>query len=173
MGRPVINIMGNVYGDLTVIGVSDETTTKGQILWKLVCKCGGLCAATSSDLNRGRTNYCKYCTDNKSIASPHKGLYGSYMGHAYKRGYTFDLTQEQFNSITKENCFYCGEPPSQMYNKKLAKYSAIYNGIDRYNNSIGYTLENVRPCCKFCNLAKSTRSAEELIDWLARVKQRG
>lgn len=31
----------------------------------------------------------------------------------------------------------------------------LYQGIDRVNSKIGYTLGNVVPCCKKCNTVKS------------------
>ena len=44
-----------------------------------------------------------------------------------------------------------------------------YNGIDRVDNTRGYTLDNVVPCCFKCNRAKDTMTKEEFLEWVGRV----
>lgn len=44
-----------------------------------------------------------------------------------------------------------------------------YNGIDRKNNSKGYTLENAVPCCGQCNIAKASFTEHEFISWVRMV----
>jgi hypothetical protein len=41
-----------------------------------------------------------------------------------------------------------------------------YNGVDRIDNSIGYTKENCVPCCTICNWAKSNRGVDEFKDYI-------
>lgn len=172
MGRPSIDITGKKFGNLNVISKTDKRTDKGQVLWELKCDCGETCFASSSDLNRGRRNFCESCNDRLSKLSPFKSLYGNYKRNAEKRGYSFELTLEQFVSIVLEECVYCGEPPNQWFKKEGAKEGVMYNGIDRFDNSIGYNVENAKSCCKFCNLAKNTFPSEDLISWLDRVAKR-
>ena len=45
----------------------------------------------------------------------------------------------------------------------------IYNGIDRLDNSVGYTKENCVPCYKMCNYAKNKFTMEEFLIWINRV----
>lgn len=45
----------------------------------------------------------------------------------------------------------------------------LYNGIDRVDSSLGYTVDNVVPCCKLCNQAKNNLSKQEFVDWVKRV----
>lgn len=81
----------------------------------------------------------------------------NYKTRAKKRGLEFELTFEQFLKITAQKCHYCGEPPAQKHivNRKW-QTAFIYNGIDRINNSMGYTNLNCVPCCKICNTMKGT-----------------
>jgi arginine decarboxylase-like protein len=37
-------------------------------------------------------------------------------------------------------------------------------GIDRWDNSRGYFADNVVPCCKDCNRAKSTRTPRDFVE---------
>jgi hypothetical protein len=45
--------------------------------------------------------------------------------------------------------------------KPTGRGNYIYNGVDRVNNSLGYTKDNCKPCCKMCNKMKGTMSLEE------------
>lgn len=45
----------------------------------------------------------------------------------------------------------------------------FYTGVDRVDNGIGYTIENVVPCCGTCNHAKSAMSVDEFISWALRI----
>lgn len=41
--------------------------------------------------------------------------------------------------------------------------------MDRTNNSLGYTLSNVVPCCKTCNRAKGDKNIEEFLEIIKRI----
>ena len=45
----------------------------------------------------------------------------------------------------------------------------VLMGIDRKDNTLGYTLENSVPCCPTCNFAKRGLSVIEFIEWARRV----
>lgn len=44
-----------------------------------------------------------------------------------------------------------------------------YNGVDRVNNSDGYTIKNCVPCCAICNYAKRDLSETEFVAWARRL----
>ena len=62
----------------------------------------------------------------------------------------FNLTIDQFHSITSKPCHYCGVSSKKM-------------GIDRKDSGQGYVLDNCVPCCKKCNQAKMNIPYEEFI----------
>ena len=64
------------------------------------------------------------------------------------------LTLEEFASLMSKSCVYCGEGGNL--------------GIDRIENSKGYTKENSAPCCKMCNYMKKNYTLQ---DFLAHVKK--
>jgi len=71
-------------------------------------------------------------------------------------------------------CYYCGGKPSQIHNLRSFKgcdyeRNIKYNGIDRVENSAGYTIENCVPCCGFCNRGKSVMSVDEWINHIKKV----
>lgn len=74
-----------------------------------------------------------------------KGVpYSEYIRSATKRNIDFKITKELFESIISDNCYLCGKEKSDTHK----------NGIDRFNNTKGYTEDNIRCCCWNCNFMK-------------------
>jgi hypothetical protein len=61
------------------------------------------------------------------------------------------------------NCHYCEAPPV-LDNRKLVR-----NGIDRVDSSKGYVTDNVVPCCRDCNVAKSDLSKAEFLNLVEKI----
>lgn len=81
--------------------------------------------------------------------------YRGYLARANQRGFAFDFTVDEFDTICASECAYCG--------------SVGNNGIDRIDSSVGYTKENSQPCCTRCNWMKRTDSHEVFIDHIRRI----
>ena len=62
--------------------------------------------------------------------------------------------------MIKSKCYYCGSNPTlrhfKVYGASDHGIDFEYNGIDRFDNSRGYDLDNCVPCCGVCNVMKST-----------------
>jgi hypothetical protein len=69
---------------------------------------------------------------------------------AKQKGFCWLLTIEEYRTINSLPCWYCGEglPPKGI-------------GLDRKDNSAGYFLENVLPCCNNCNRLRGDRLTVE------------
>ena len=77
---------------------------------------------------------------------------------ASKRGYAFDLSLSEVSTLSQQYCTYCGKEPSQL----LSNFPNFkYNGIDRVDNTLGYTEDNCVTCCKICNSMKNTLTFDE------------
>lgn len=170
MGRKYIDISGQRFKNLLVL--DERITTSKELLWKCKCDCGDFCYAASPDLRRGRTNYCKSCSEKKSKRTTLNLLYYNYKRHAKNRKYVFDLSIDDFEILTSSNCYYCGIEPLQTFEKKGLKYSIKYNGVDRKDNDIGYTKENSVTACKFCNFAKRDFKLKEFMNWINKIKNK-
>jgi len=83
----------------------------------------------------------------------------TYRKSARKRGYTFELSFEQFMTFWQKSCYYCG-----------AEIKRI--GMDRIDNSKGYILSNLVPCCKWCNEWKRAKTQQEYIKHCKDVAER-
>lgn len=98
-------------------------------------------------------------------------VYRNYKYRAQRKGYAFDLSEDDFRTITQAPCRYCGIEPKQSWNTNNQRTSGdyVHNGIDRIDNTQGYTKRNVVPCCKVCNRAKGDMLIEEYIEWILRI----
>lgn len=61
------------------------------------------------------------------------------------RGFEFLITKEQWAQLILNPCHYCG-----ISLKSIKRGS----GLDRIDNSKGYILDNIVPCCYECNMIK-------------------
>lgn len=90
-----------------------------------------------------------------------KVSYNIYLKGAKERGYEFKLTEDNFRDIIKGNCHICGRQPSNTHK----------NGIDRVDNSIGYTIENSKACCGDCNTAKGKYKLNDILEKYAKIAE--
>lgn len=95
-------------------------------------------------------------------------IYKRYIKSARARGYEFNLTEEETVKLFKDNCHYCGESPSNRTGKQIGKIVPT-NGIDRKDNSIGYSIDNCVPCCKYCNKMKLYHSYEDFTSHILKI----
>jgi hypothetical protein len=99
-------------------------------------------------------------------------LLDMYTGSAAARHLDWDLTLSQFEELIRQNCHYCGDPPSERVRKRMSgdrEGKIICNGIDRKDNELGYTVANVLPCCKTCNRAKKDLSYEGFTSYILKA----
>lgn len=74
-----------------------------------------------------------------------KGVsFAGYRHSANKRNIHFEITNEFFQVKRSERCYLCGKETTDEHQ----------NGLDRYDNTKGYTEENVHACCWSCNFMK-------------------
>ncbi len=180
--------IGKRFGRLTVIAESDRKTKSRNKYLVCQCDCGTVKEIACMGLRGGGTISCGcFRNENNRLevgeASLNKLEYTT-RTMALRRGIEYTLTTEQFRSTISMDCFYCGQKPRDfnMYYKsdgsKKQKYGRAEwadqqwvkaNGIDRFDNSKGYTPENSVPCCWDCNVAKSDSAAEHFISHAERI----
>lgn len=184
MSKP-INLTGQKFGKLTVI---EEAYRKKNVYWKCLCDCGTETIVIGSGLRNGHTTSCgcnkidgaiktarKMLSEDPRITSA-KNVYGNH----YKDG---NITFEQFIELSQMDCYYCSNKSenSNIYNRYKGKRKTVlqdisvgnfyYNGLDRLDNSKLHDLDNVVPCCKWCNAAKLKRTSFEFEMWIEQVHQ--
>ena len=97
-----------------------------------------------------------------------------YKRDANRREIEIALTKEEMMEIFRQKCYYCGASPSNEHRNNSKKYngSFIYNGIDRLDNTQGYYLFNVVPCCGVCNRMKSDMTEGDFIEQIEKIHKR-
>ncbi len=101
--------------------------------------------------------------NNKSKDGGLTRLYNLYKNNSKKRNLDFTLDKEQFYVLIKQNCYYCNQSPSNKFGVM------VYNGIDRIDNSIGYTLSNSQTCCETCNFMKNTSTNQDFLNKVTKI----
>lgn len=102
-------------------------------------------------------------------------LYRSSARNAEERKHKFNLTYDEFISLVKQDCFYCGEKPRPASLDLLKKRgntkepTFYYNGIDRIDPSGDYDLENCVPCCPRCNYMKHTSTQQDFYSQIVKI----
>jgi len=172
-----INLTGQRFGRLLVINevpTPDNVKTK-RTHWKCICDCGNELIVNASSLRNGNTQSCgclqsEICKRGLSSGeSALNGLFATYKIGAKKRNLIFNLTKKEFIYFTQQNCFYCNTEPKQIKKNKWDNGNYVYNGIDRIDNTRGYTLDNCVTSCGQCNQAKMDMSYNNFLIWIKNV----
>jgi len=167
MGK-FIDLTGIKFGLLTVVNCSGRDLWN-QATWNCICDCGEEVVIRGYCLRSGKTSHCG-CNRANKLPDGEAGLNAVYSGYgssAKKRGYSFDISKEQFFELSQKPCYYCGKSPSM---EKLGYSSVfVYSGLDRFNNNEGYTYDNLVSCCWECNHMKGTLSGNEYIEKIYKI----
>jgi hypothetical protein len=168
----LINEVGNRYGKLLVVERS-ENTTDGQAQWLCQCDCGNKAVVRGTCLRRHNgTETCGCFHQDRilpnGLAAQRKLLY-RYRRNAKLRGYKWALADGEFYQLTRKPCHYCGTLPTQIARTQATSENYVYNGIDRLDNSQGYTADNAVSCCGTCNAMKATMTYKEFVEMIERI----
>lgn len=180
--------IGDKFGDWTIAGPSEskQVGAARKIVFLCQCSCGKTQQVQKQNLRSGATKRCYDCRlKNLSPPAPRRipdgqvninGCFGGYERGAARRGIPFLLTLEEFLDFSQKFCHYCGEPPSNIYDLKNPKTGQsrggkafIYNGLDRVDNRVGYSVDNCVSCCAMCNKAKGSLSYYDFLALVGRV----
>jgi hypothetical protein len=157
---------------------------KSNAYFKFLCDCGKEKVIDIAKVKNGSTKSCG-CLLNESrrkkrdVGKGNTLPYGEahfnsyfhqYKVAAEKRNYTFNINKEQFREIVSKECYYCNLPPQPICQRSKGHNGQfIGNGIDRKDNTIGYELGNLVPCCIMCNKMKRDYSYGDYINKIRRI----
>jgi hypothetical protein len=163
--RGLKDMTGQVFGQLTVVSLVSGGKSRSK--WRCLCECGRTVDLLSQVLRSGRAHSCGCAratqivdSQTHNTASNLTRRFHSTKDSALKRGYSFEVSRQQFDVLVMQLCAYCGASPS-----------AVKIGLDRVDNRRDYVIDNVVPCCRPCNLAKHTMTRDEYVDHCRRVVQ--
>lgn len=174
-------LIGKTFNNIEVLSLSH--VEKSRRFYDIKClRCNTL-SYMRGDRFTGtqKLNTCRNCRQENAIltskkrASP-ESVYSSLYAHCKKAALTrniiFLISLEEFKKIVTKNCYYCGNEPqvsgtSKRYNKTTTQVK--HNGIDRFDNTIGYVLNNCVPCCKFCNHMKRDYTKDNFLNHIKKI----
>lgn len=184
-------LLGQIFGRLTVIAYagSKKVGNRGRdsvSTWLCRCQCGNEKTVPRPGLVNKSTQSCGCLHKEQSSINAARArealilpngeaglnrLYDTYRRGAEARSLEFLLDKETFRLEVLKNCFYCGAEPAQSISSTNNTTSPkfIYNGLDRMDNQLGYTLENCVPACWPCNKLKKANNTEEFLDRVKRI----
>ena len=105
------------------------------------------------DNNPGKVN-----VNNKSRLENIKIHYSNYIRCARDKNLEFEISQENFDKLVKEPCYYCDVIQERGF-----------NGVDRLDSTVGYTMDNCVSCCKTCNYMKCSLSVDVFLKRLEHI----
>lgn len=173
--------VGQQVGDFTI-----SSYDKNEGRYQLTCKCGATSIGASDHITRKISlllseGYvaCQNCTfkyqqefketriKNDKLYT-YKDVYREYVKKAKERGISFELSLDQASVLFEQNCYYCGSEPRNFRTRQNGQ-EIIYQGIDRVDNKIGYNIENVVACCKYCNSSKMDRTQDDFLNHISKI----
>lgn len=80
--------------------------------------------------------------------------FNDYKRRANKKALNFDITKEDYQNLVQNKCYYCHRESNESHK----------NGIDRVDNTKGYSLDNCVTCCFECNAMKTDLDKKAFID---------
>jgi hypothetical protein len=155
---------------------------RGEYIWLCLCDCGSYTEARGAELRSGHVKSCGCLAKERALEKvelmaianrlPPGEAYLRDTIRAYKtgaadRGLEWSLTDDDCRSLIYRPCFYCEAEPSATTSKKYR--GSVANGIDRVDNTKGYTIANCVSCCRRCNYAKHINSLEDFAVWVRSV----
>jgi hypothetical protein len=182
-GYNINNLLNKKFGKLKVISLVGSSKKSGisLVYWLCECECGVTRDIPSKSLVSGNTKSCGCSQKNfaktklKSYnrlpdgEASFNSLYKNLERRALKKQIDFDIPKDIFKILTKKNCYYCGVEPKQTSRNRKDSTQYIYNGLDRIDNNLGYTLDNVTPCCGRCNRMKNILTQDFFISHISKI----
>lgn len=176
VGRPSVSV-GDVFDRLTVISILSRRTKQGGLITNCQCSCGNTKLIHARHLKDGATKSCG-CLKQElgklknvlplGVAAANE-WYAKLKRSALVRKYQFCLSIEEAQYLGQQDCHYCGAEPREIFNQGECNGSILRNGLDRVDNTVGYIINNLVPCCSTCNRAKHILTLSEFQSWISRI----
>lgn len=94
--------------------------------------------------------------DEEIIVKKLKSMHLKRHDNTYKKSSKNDLlNMVQRKNIMNMKCYICDKDPP--------------NGIDRYDSSLDYTIENSKPCCSICNYIKKDYKYDDFLNHIKNI----
>lgn len=153
-------------------------TRKHHRRWFLFrCDCGKTVELSAETVISGNTKSCGCLRRDSTIQkyglkageASMRQVILQYKRHCKDKKREWKISEAQFKEIAGRPCFYCGIKPERIKKSPHNTGNFVYNGLDRKDSTKEYTVSNVVPCCRRCNLSKNDMTINEFAIWINRV----
>lgn len=178
-------LVGLKFGRWTVFEeVEKEVNPRRLSFWRCQCECGTIKILASVALTGGSSTSCgcrraEAAAENIKISHERRIKYTPQEASARRafKNYGADgyLSFEDFYELSQLNCFYCDVPPSNMQKSENLSENFIkngnffYSGLDRVDSSKPHSIDNILPCCMYCNKSKCAMSMLQFTNHIERM----
>ena len=170
MGCRIIDIVGNVYGRLTVIKLHGRDSF-GKIVWKCRCSCGAICMVVGANLRYGITNSCG-CLQRERAGESHTthGLCHTEEYHIWA-----GIISRCYNPKHNRYVYYGarGIRVCSRWKKSVKKFCedmgsrpSKKHSVERIDNSKGYSPDNW--CWAVRKTQMRNKRSNHIIQWLGK-----
>jgi len=161
-----LKYIGTTNNQLSVIDVLKKGP-RNEVYLKCKCSCGNTTNTLMCRFKKTKSCGCHTRNNKSNYSAAFNMVYNSYKSGAKRRKLYFFLSKEEFKHLTAQKCVYCSKEPSTLKESKCSSY--LYNGIDRADNNVGYTVDNSVTCCKRCNFFKSSLNIDDFIELVTKI----
>lgn len=77
-----------------------------------------------------------------------------------RRNIDMNIDLKFFETNFHKDCFYCGD---------ISDSSAYGSRMDRINSDLGYSKDNIVPCCKKCNVMKNEFTLKDFLQQIEKI----
>lgn len=175
-----LSLEGVRFGKLLVVDRA-SSSRDGSVLWNCLCDCGNKYQASSRHLARASNNVRSCGCSQIKRGNDHKQWTGfneisghwwsSHVKHSAnskaRKHVEVDLTKEEAWEVfikQERKCVFTGE--ILVISNKAGLNTA---SIDRIDNTVGYTKDNIQWVHKTINMMKRVYSSEEFVKWCTKV----
>lgn len=158
--KPRDDLTGKFFDRLSVTGYA------GGAKYQCECICGSRLVVWGKHLRNGNTQSCGCRRGLSHGEASRNAILSSYRYHAKARGHGWFLTDAEALFLMDSNCHYCGSAPKNVQKNKNGLGDYVYSGLDRKDNTLGYTTANTTPCCYPCNRMKGKLGYTEFLSCL-------
>jgi len=138
-----------------------------EILYQNIISNVVSCGCYKKDQNKEQGLLKIKLTDN--LTRQIKYLYAQHKSNCKYINKLNNISIEDYGKLVFSNCHYCNSNPSNLVKNKKYGGPFFYNGLDRINSDLDYSIENCVTCCIKCNRAKNNMTYDEFKNWVKSI----
>lgn len=120
------------------------------------------CSHPECDKKLNENNESRFCTRHADYSTLKR--FAAFKRLCKRRNLPVNISFPKYIETIKQGCFYCGDDLMIMTGA----------GLDRKNNTLGYSIKNTVPCCPTCNNVRGNNFTVEefklLIDFVRKMR---